>query len=101
VSAGFQTSQKEIQQQLEQEGEHIKQQQVELSKASAELEQLQNYLAQLAKQTEVQGMSDASHYKEEHAKLQAEVASLNPRVEQLNWTSKNRSTNIEELTINS
>jgi hypothetical protein len=67
---------------LEQEEEHIKQQQAKLTKAPAKVKQLQKHLAQLAELTKVQGALDALHYKE-CAKLQAKVASLNCWVPQL------------------
>jgi chromosome segregation ATPase len=47
----------------------------------------------------VRGASDASHYKE-YTKLQAEVASLNCGVEQLELDKQELEHNVEELTLN-
>jgi len=92
------TLKKEAQQELEKERTSLKEAQVELTAARTEAEQLQKEMANLVEQSEVRGASDASHYKE-RAKLQAEVASLNRRVEQLELEKQESENDVEELTL--
>jgi dynactin 1 len=67
---------------------------VELAGAKEEVDQLQKQLSQFAEQSQM----DTSHYKE-RAKLQADVASLNRRVGQLEVDKLELENSVEELTL--
>eukprot|EP00529_Nitzschia_sp_RCC80_P006921 CAMPEP_0113524720 /NCGR_PEP_ID=MMETSP0014_2-20120614/46362_1 /TAXON_ID=2857 /ORGANISM="Nitzschia sp." /LENGTH=1482 /DNA_ID=CAMNT_0000422841 /DNA_START=80 /DNA_END=4525 /DNA_ORIENTATION=+ /assembly_acc=CAM_ASM_000159 len=74
---------------------------VDLAASKALVENLQNELSQrdaASQQLEQRATADASHYKE-RAKLQAEVASLNRRVEQLELDKQELEHNVEELAL--
>ena len=69
-----------------------------LAGAKEEVEQLQKQLTSMAEQSETRGDADTSHYKE-RAKLQADVASLNRRVEQLELDKQELESTVEELSL--
>eukprot|EP00529_Nitzschia_sp_RCC80_P006816 CAMPEP_0113503770 /NCGR_PEP_ID=MMETSP0014_2-20120614/34349_1 /TAXON_ID=2857 /ORGANISM="Nitzschia sp." /LENGTH=1423 /DNA_ID=CAMNT_0000398815 /DNA_START=80 /DNA_END=4347 /DNA_ORIENTATION=+ /assembly_acc=CAM_ASM_000159 len=79
----------------------FQQAEVDLAASKALVENLQNELSQrdaASQQLEQRATADASHYKE-RAKLQAEVASLNRRVEQLELDKQELEHNVEELAL--
>jgi chromosome segregation ATPase len=79
----------------------FQQAEVDLAASKALVDNLQNELAQrdaVSQQLEQRATADASHYKE-RAKLQAEVASLNRRVEQLELDKQELEHNVEELAL--
>jgi CAP-Gly domain len=79
----------------------FQQAEVDLAASRALVENLQNELSQrdaASQQLEQRATADASHYKE-RAKLQAEVASLNRRVEQLELDKQELEHNVEELAL--
>lgn len=85
---------KDAQAELDKERSLRRKESVELAGAKEEREQLQKQLAQFAEQSQM----DTSHYKE-RAKLQADVASLNRRVGQLELDRQELENTVEELTL--
>jgi len=90
--------QKKSKQELEDQTSLYNTAQVDLTKARTEVKQLQADLQTFTDQVEIRGSSDASHYKE-RAKLQAEVASLNRKVELLELEKQDLDNNVEDLAL--
>jgi dynactin 1 len=87
-----------LQQELEQQKTRYQEQGVQLLQSQTQAQSLQNQLTDLADQAEMRGASDASHYKE-RARLQAEVASLNRKSEQLELEKQELENSVEDLAL--
>jgi dynactin 1 len=96
VAEELKTTKKDTSQELEKEKSLRQKESVKLAGAKEEVEQLQKQMAHMAEQS--LGTADTSHYKE-RAKLQADVASLNRRVEQLELNKEELENTVEDLTL--